>query len=695
MSTTRGGRTVLASLKAKELSLSAQHAALERRLAKISQDLAAAQRKGAVLHNERSPISRLPDGILSNIFNFLHSTQLLEVEGRYWQIDRMPVRAEVNISHVCHRWRVTSLQTPALWGAFWCDKSSHCANIVAASRQLKEYLVRSAPDQDLELYFDFSETNLQPESAATRDRYRVLASELLALTVPHIRRWKNMTIIANDSTRRVSLSSFQRAISCLSAPRLERLTVCVGTSYYSHDKYIVERDGWEDQVLLRRGENDETPCPRLRYLKLDGGGLRYCRPPIQTLTHLLLESEPSSAPPDDDRAQAYKLHIDWSIILSSDILRLPHLESLSLHESILNPHTFPYDGKDIQRLKNDTLKDLFIEALLLKHLRIGGSFRGRYRSDFHTGNGNFLLFLLRFIAAPALESLTVCGYLIDSNPWSDSWASLEEKKGWDGEAFPIYAVQDRFESLKTVVLSDVFVGPSAQRRAPFAHLMRRTSTAQSITISQRWPDDGPVDFSVEFVQDIVFERPTWIRTFWPRATDISINLPAMSEYPERAHEGVLEYVRWCYHIANNWNDVEVVRIPALWLDAWRARLDRPAQMCKEILGGDYYVWEAWIEGDDLAGCDSDGGRYQGNCYERNHAEVGVGEEEQALPYQRYTPSPGQSSGNGRRGQKSGGRPVRVEPMDEVVSRFWPPGGGGTWFNTLRSEQFNPFDVDIS
>lgn len=503
-----------------------------------------------------------------------------------------------------------------------------------------------------------------------------------------------MTIIANDSTRRVSLSSFQRAISCLSAPRLERLTVCVGTSYYSLDKFIVERDGWEDQVLLLRNGNDETPCPRLKYLKLDGEGLRYCRPPIQTLTHLLLEGGPSIAPPDDDRAQAYKLQIDWSVLLSSEILRLPHLESLSLHESILNPHTFPHDGKDIQRLKNDVLKDLFIEALALKHLRIGGLFRGRFPHGSSTSDGDFLLFLLRFIAAPVLESLTVCGYLIDSNPWNDAWASLQEKKGWGGEPAPIYAVQDRFESLKTLVLSDVFVGSSALRRAPFAHLMRRTSTAQTITVSQRWPDNGPIDLSVEFAQNVIFERPAWIRTFWPRATDISINLPAMSEYPESAHECVLDYVRWCYHIANNWNDVEVVRIPALWLDAWRVRLDLPAHMCKEILGGDYYIWEAWIEGKDLAGCDSCE-VYQGNCYERNNAEAGVEEEEYVLPYQRYTPSPGQSSGKGRRSRNSGGRPVRVEPMGEVVSRFWPLGGRGTRFNTLRSEQFNPFEVDIS
>ncbi|TEB31477.1 hypothetical protein FA13DRAFT_1846516 [Coprinellus micaceus] len=290
MTTNRGREDELASLKAKEASLAAQHAALERRLAKISQDLATARRKDAVLHNERSPISRLPDGILSSIFMSLHSAQLLEVEGRYWQIDRVPVRVEVVLSHVCRRWRAKSLQTPALWGTFWCDKASHCANLVAASQQLKEYLARSGPDQDLELYFDFSETNLQPEPVATRYRYRVLASELLALTVPHIRRWKNMTIIANDSTRRVSLSSFQRAISCLSAPRLERLTVCVGTSYYSLDKFIVERDGWEDQVLLLRNGNDETPCPRLKYLKLDGEGLRYCRPPFKPL-HIYFSKE--------------------------------------------------------------------------------------------------------------------------------------------------------------------------------------------------------------------------------------------------------------------------------------------------------------------------------------------------------------------------------------------------------------------
>ncbi|TEB18177.1 hypothetical protein FA13DRAFT_1746385 [Coprinellus micaceus] len=514
MTTNRGREAELASLKAKEASLAAQHAALERRLAKISQDLATARRKRC-------------HGILLSIFMSLHSAQLLEVEGRYWQIDRVPVRVEVVLSH-----------TPALWGTFWCDKASHCANLVAASQQLKEYLARSGPDQDLELYFDFSETNLQPEPVATRYRYRVLASELLALT--------NMTIIAKRLNPEGILILISKGDILPVGPQ-------VGTPHRMRwDIVLFSRqihcgEGW-------MGGSGSAKVPQARWR-----GPEVLPSPIQTLTHLLLEGGPSIAPPDDDRAQAYKLQIDWSVLLSSEILRLPHLESLSLHESILNPHTFPHDGKDIQRLKNDVLKDLFIEALALKHLRIGGLFRGRFPHGSSTSDGDFLLFLLRFIAAPVLESLT-------------------EKKGWGGEPAPIYAVQDRFESLKTLVLSDVFVGSSALRRAPFAHLMRRTSTAQTITVSQRWPDNGPIDLSVEFAQNVIFERP-----------------------------------------------------------AGRVRFTLSA----------------------------------------------------------YTPSPGQSSGKGRVVGTPGVVLSGLSLWAKSCRDSGPLGGRGTRFNTLRSEQFNPFEVDIS
>ncbi|KAJ3509955.1 hypothetical protein NMY22_g16125 [Coprinellus aureogranulatus] len=290
-------------LQLKASTLIERQASLKGRLNMVSRQRADAGRR----RNGDLPISKLPQELLSRIFILLHSSQTLDgslfSETKRCTQSNLRIRkdrcttgrVEVTISQVCHHWREVCLRLPALWSVFWCDKPPSCAALVRESQRLKDYLSRSA-QEDLELYFNLTMAVAHPESAVERENFRIVSLELLDLAVPHAHRWRNFSIVANDSSRRLSLTRFRKAISCISTPRLERFVVCVGSSYYHSNQGT--KGGWENQVFLLQGGVDGTPCPRLRYLKLDGGGLRQCRPPIHSLAHLSLEYGPPRAPDD-------------------------------------------------------------------------------------------------------------------------------------------------------------------------------------------------------------------------------------------------------------------------------------------------------------------------------------------------------------------------------------------------------------
>lgn len=635
----------MGSLALKAALLVERHAALEEQLTQIAQDLPKVGRR----ENAELPIAKLPQDLLSKIFALLHSTQTLDSEPPLARPNGSPIkegdgldfraagttrRAEVVVSHVSHHWRIVSLQIPTLWSVFWCDKPQTCKALAAEIDRVKTYLSRSALAQDLELYFDFTMITCQPESAVAWQNYRTLASELLNSTVSHSHRWRNLTIIANDSSRRVSLAPFRKAASCVSAPRLERLVVCVGLSYYHQNQGgKIVKEGWEGQVLLLRDWHDGGPCPRLKYLKVDGAGLKHCRPPNHCLTHLFLESGPSSAPPDNGVATTGVFKIDWTVFLSSEILRLPHLEALSLHEDVLDRQSFPLLGRWVQRVKNETLKEFFIELLRLKHLRIGSSYRLYSAPEPRRHEGSFLLFFLRFVSAPLLESLTVCGHLIDSNPWEDSWASLVQSTLASNYEVEKYPTRECFESLKILTLSDVCIASADATKAPFAHLVHRTSCARLVTILQQRPvhDSRNVKSALTIVQ----ERPVWIESPWPEAVDISVGmaLPSLSPSDLSQSQSVLEGYRWwCNRVATQWHNVVVFRIPPTWFDVWFSNV----QMEEE-------PWRGNLEGDRVPR----------------------------------------------------GRPIRIAPIEDTASRFWPPDAGSSAFNTLSSELFSPFKADTS
>ncbi|KAJ3502753.1 hypothetical protein NMY22_g18481 [Coprinellus aureogranulatus] len=656
-------------LQLRASALAQRQEALRQRLDEIFRQRA----KCALGRNSDQAIAKLPQDVLSRVFVLVHSLQTLDTTS--FPISRSKAskaqgddhrraqttiwRAEVAISHVCHLWRDASLRLPNLWNVYWCDKPPSSTALIAEIKRLKTYLSRSAPE-DLELYFDFTMPIHHPESALTRESFRILLSDLLDLIVPHARRWRNLTIVANDSSRRISLTRFQRAIACVSAPRLERLVVCVGLPYYLTYLRLM-CTGWENRIFLLKEMNDESPCPRLQYLKLDHGGLRHCNPPSNSLVHLVLESGPSSVPTDDGSARIRTCKIDWPSLLSSELLRLPQLQSLSLHEDVLNSFTFPtFKATPEDEDKSDRTTDYSMELSTLKHLRIGSSFRESYSTGFVRINRlTFFNFFLRFISAPLLESLTVCGSFMDSSSWDPLWMSQAATQPW-------------FDALTSITLSDIYIGSKDSQKSPFSYFAQRTCTATSLRICQQWPNPDPANMVP--VLDVVREKLRWTRGLWPQATDIAITMPVSSQ-------GSLEdYILLSKQVIKRGN-ISVLRIPPIWFDAWSARVQMHDSPCEEILGGDNYVWWKWLDEGVPHGSDgnSAGGTPLGELKDRKGSR--------GSPVDAELPHKGP--------QAKGHRLLRIEPMKEDTVKFWPPDGGVSASNTLSSEQFAPFREDIS
>ena len=74
-------------------------------LAQVNKELRSVKLEQAQLHNSRSPLSRLPPEILSQIFIFLYGF----MDTRPWQFPGLSV---------CHYWRSCILSTPLLWSSF-------------------------------------------------------------------------------------------------------------------------------------------------------------------------------------------------------------------------------------------------------------------------------------------------------------------------------------------------------------------------------------------------------------------------------------------------------------------------------------------------------------------------------------------------------------------------------------------------
>ncbi|KAF6758629.1 hypothetical protein DFP72DRAFT_887751 [Ephemerocybe angulata] len=408
--------------------LAQEQAELEAQLAEVNRKLIGARRNLGQIHNTRTnDISVLPAEVLVIIFETLHRSQTLNpirnptpvlateeratpwirsVQGRdppdNWKIPPTSVghRAEVILSHVSNKWRVIALQTPSLWSVFSTyQDAAWNAVIISETKRFRTYLGRSG-NHDLKLYFRFQRV-VQPPTEAD-GTFWTLVKELLNVALGHIGRWKHFTIFAprqDPGVWDVALT-LRHAFARLYAPKLERLVVMLAPSTLAVGRLTIEGGGWDAQILLGDGgESQVDPCPSLKHLKLDRVSLVGFIPPLQHLTVLILEygAMPIDANPS--------FLIDWNVLITG-ILPLPNLEAFSLCDDLMRLDTYPAGGTHWAEYRVDMPK--------LKDLRLSQAENSMSDAiEIYSS----LYFLIRYITAPLLETLTLQGFNIDNPPW--------------------------------------------------------------------------------------------------------------------------------------------------------------------------------------------------------------------------------------------------------------------------------------
>ncbi|KAF6758612.1 hypothetical protein DFP72DRAFT_1064726 [Ephemerocybe angulata] len=456
--------------------LEREQAKLEEQLIGVNRKLIEARRKLGQIHNSRiSGSSVFPAEVLAIIFETLHQSQNLDPirkhaeenitprirsaqqwgSPEHWKLPATNVGhwAEVVVSHVCHKWRVIALQTPSLWAVFSTSQDAAWnAGIISETKRLRTYLWRSGK-HDLKLYFRFRRVAQPPTEAD--GTFWTLVKGLLNLALGHIERWKHFTLFAprQDSGVWDVALTLRRAMARLRAPKLERLIVMLSPSTLAMGQLNIEGGGWDAQVLLGDGgQSLADPCPSLKHLKLDRVSLVGLRPPLRHITELILDYgvTPIDANPP--------FLIDWSVLIT-EILRLPNLEAFSLCDELMQLDTYPGGGAHWAEYGVDMPK--------LKHLRLtklGNALwdASQVYSSLH--------FLIRYITAPQLETLTLYGFNMLSAPWG------LEPRDW---LEPSYV----FPSLHSLSLVEFRVMNHPRTCAVFRRLAKMTSNARTLLLS--------------------------------------------------------------------------------------------------------------------------------------------------------------------------------------------------------------------
>ncbi|KAJ3550753.1 hypothetical protein NMY22_g256 [Coprinellus aureogranulatus] len=297
---------------------------------------------------EPSAIRRLPNEILTTI---LHS---LICGGAVTGIPGRPL-PEVAISHVCSHWRALSLLTPSLWTFFCCgsgDESSALTEVSQARiERLQAYLERS---QSSALY-------LWLHLEGPR-----LLQQFLPVLYPHFCRLATLQLLSEDHH---ALEAIRWRMEDLqSAPILRTLIARPVTQDWSRPDAFSH---W-DPTILRAGNG----ALQVDYLHLDQVSIRYFRPPLGSIVHLLLECDEPRRPP----------RVVFEFATLEYILRQPLLETLSIIGGFF---------RKSQVDTPPTSRHVPIQCNALKHFRyIDGSHR-------------LLGFPLAHVSAPALESIAI------------------------------------------------------------------------------------------------------------------------------------------------------------------------------------------------------------------------------------------------------------------------------------------------
>ncbi|KDR82055.1 hypothetical protein GALMADRAFT_264330 [Galerina marginata CBS 339.88] len=253
------------------------------RIEEIDYKIKEVQAEYNAMHNSLTPVMSLPMEVTCMIFQFAHEY----TKQRHSTEAKLP-RVEIVVSHVCSQWRSISLSCPHIWSNFCYDAHETSCNHL---NRLNAYLGRSATVA-LDLWFDFGAVFVDHHLA------------LLQQTLPHVERWKRITIILGWKDE---FLPFLSSIRDVAAPNLEHFTFCAGRRMLR----------WDSPITSLQPTIFTPGAPKLRFFMMDCSVVA-CLPPLSNITTLRLETLDGLRPRF------------FSAAAFLNILTLPSLVNLSL-----------------------------------------------------------------------------------------------------------------------------------------------------------------------------------------------------------------------------------------------------------------------------------------------------------------------------------------------------------------------------
>lgn len=232
--------------KAHDLRKTETHLCLQ--LSELRKSLSQVCSEEAEITNLSAPISRIPNEILAEIFGYM--------KGSY-SANNIP--NVMVVSHVTRHWRNVALGSPSLWDTIRMSTANDSLDLPIT------FLTRSEPCT-LNVTLDI------PEDAP------MSGLRLIPILIPHFGHIRHLAIECGDNEHVV-----QRLIESFlnfQAPSLECLEISLDLGN-SQDSFL-----WNDRTRIFTGGT-----PILSSVVLKGISLQCCSPPLDTITHLSLDSD--------------------------------------------------------------------------------------------------------------------------------------------------------------------------------------------------------------------------------------------------------------------------------------------------------------------------------------------------------------------------------------------------------------------
>ncbi|RXW16120.1 hypothetical protein EST38_g9737 [Candolleomyces aberdarensis] len=221
-----------------------------------------------------------------------------------------------------------------------------------------------------------------------------------------------------------------------------------------------------------------------------------------------------------------------------------------------------------------------------------------------------------------------------------------------------------FPSLQSLTIADIKIYNDETARLGFLLMERMSRNVHTLILSDHQSSlISVLSRAYPYNRDGGFTEDA----LWPDALDISIDFEINGYNSNHCLE---QYASWCMEITKRWENVQVLRLPPIWVDMWLSRLKQPVNVMEPPFRRSNFVQE-----------DAQQKAERGSLGEREEEDAGDGAEG-PWSLAAYDAS-------------IRGHPVRIIPLEEVIPRCWPPGSRSTPFNTLNSEQFEPFNVEFA